>query len=65
MNNYGYLKLYGENVKLLELSIIGSFGAYKYISESVSSLHLNYEHDTIIIQFSQFLTKILALIGPI
>jgi len=49
---------------LLELSIMGSFGAYRYISESVSSLHLNCEHDTIILQFSQFLTKILAFIGP-
>ena len=65
VNSYGYLKLYGANVKLLELSMIGSFGAYKNISEFINSLHLNCEQDTIILQFSQFLMKMEALIGPI
>ena len=64
-SSYGYLKLYGAKVKLVELSTIGSFGVYKNTIELVRSLHRNWEQHTVISQLSQFLIKIELLIGPI
>jgi len=60
----GYLKLYGPKVRLVDDSTMGSFGVYTLMIESVRSLHLNYEQHTVISQLSQFLKKMLALMGP-
>ena len=60
----GYLKLKGANVRLEELSTIGSLGVYTLTKLLVSSLQRNCEQQTVTSHESQFRMKSEDLTGP-